>query len=402
VTWKLNRKGYDHAKGLIQAGKVNDGKWEKPNLEDFKDIEEYALFHLGKDPEADPNTAEAYAYTYGRGGEVYIQALRAIRSAAAGARGATRNEEIFNAAGGLLEMIDEKTEKCQGQCIQQNMIIKVDKHQRIVTGPVLVPDEYDLDGDILTKDQIEEVAYNFMENYQNIDILHRFKNVAKPVESFILREDTVIGDVELPEGTWILSAKVYDDDTWKGIVQGKYQGFSITAIPAAMKKTTLEDIGWPFEVVTVSIVDRPAVPKAKYLSIKGGGDKMDEKSVLKSIFDSLKQYFENDKTVEEVVDAGEVQALKAEIDSLRNSIKEVMDELKSIKDELKSIKSTQTEPSGEPETSEEAIEEPETSEETIDEPKVEDAQAIKGQVGAVKGAHTLYEEMGVDRFGRPL
>ncbi|MGB9838904.1 MAG: hypothetical protein ACPLJI_08885, partial [Methanothermobacter sp.] len=102
-----------------------------------------------------------------------------------------------------------------------------------------------------------------------------------------------------------------------------------------------------------------------------------------------------DKTVEEVVGAGEVQALKAEIDSLRNSIKEVMDELKSIK-------STQTEPSGEPETSDEAIEEPETSEETIDEPKGEDAQAIKGQVGAVKGAHTLYEEMGVDRFGRPL
>lgn len=99
------------------------------------------------------------------------------------------------------------------------MILKVDEHQRVITGPVLVPGEFDLDGDIVSKEQVERVAYKFMEDYQNVDILHRFKNVAKPVESFILREDTMMEGVDLPEGTWILSAKVYDDDTWRGILR---------------------------------------------------------------------------------------------------------------------------------------------------------------------------------------
>ena len=398
MTWKLHRKGYENAKSLIEAGKVNDGEWEKPNLEDFKDIEEYALFHLGKDPEADPNTAEAYAYPYGRGGEVYIQALRAIRSAAAGARGATRNEEIFDAAGRLLEMIDEKgdgSRKCHGDhCIQQHMILKVDEHQRIITGPVLVPGEFDLDGDIVSKEQVERVAYKFMEDYQNVDILHRFKNVAKPVESFILREDTMMEGVDLPEGTWILSAKVYDDDTWKGIVQGKYQGFSITAIPAAMKKTTLEDIGWPFEVVTVSIVDRPAVPKARYLSIKRG-DKMDEKSVLKTIFENLKQYFEQDKPAAKV-DADEVQVLKTEMDSLKTSINDVIDELKSLKEAIQI--ETGSENDAEPDDSDKDAE----KEGSLKSDK--DTQALKGQVGETRRSalKSFHEEMGVDLFGRPI
>lgn len=394
MTWKLHRKGYENAKSLIEAGKINDGEWEKPDLKDFNDVEEYALFHLAVNPDADPSTAGAYAYPYGREGEVYIQALRAIRASAAGARGATRNDEIFNAAGGLLEMIDEKTEKCQGQCIQQNMIIKVDKHQRIVTGPVLVPDEYDLDGDILTKDQIEEVAYNFMENYQNIDILHRFKNVAKPVESFILREDTVIGDVELPEGTWILSAKVYDDDTWKGIVQGKYQGFSITAIPAAMKKTTLEDIGWPFEVVTVSIVDRPAVPKARYLSIKGGGDKMDEKSVLKSIFQTLKGYFESE---EESRESPEDDGIKEEVETLKS-------EIKTLKSEISELKEAQ--PTSPEESEDEGANDTDETSNDGDEEEIPESQAMKGQIGGCKATKSmrelLAEEIGVDSFGRPL
>jgi len=41
LAWKLNREAYNHAVQLIESGHVTDEAWEKPRLEDFKDLEEY-------------------------------------------------------------------------------------------------------------------------------------------------------------------------------------------------------------------------------------------------------------------------------------------------------------------------------------------------------------------------
>lgn len=403
MTWKLNRKGYDHAKGLIQAGKVNDGKWEKPNLEDFKDIEEYALFHLGKDPEADPNTAEAYAYPYGRGGEVYIQALRAIKSYTAGARGAPRNQEIYDAASELLEMAKEEASEKTYTLQYGNHAVKINKDKRLVTGPVLVPDEPDLDGDVVTAEQVEEVAYKFMEDYQNIDIMHKFRNVARPVESYILRDDEEINGVHLPRGTWMITARIYDDDIWQGVKTGKYTGFSITAVPAqkaqkSYPKTTLRELGWPWEVVTISIVDKPAVPKAKYLSIKrDGGDDVDEKSLLKQIFTTLKSYFDDDEGGEAVKD--EKQEPEPEEEITTNTILEAIQELKK---EISKIHERLNEMVEEDDDEDEDKVNPE---QVVDEAATSKAepQSLKGQVAEKKhnDASDL-QIMGVDRFGRPI
>lgn len=112
MAWQLNQKGYQHARELIEADKITEDQWEPPRLEDFNgNIEEYALYHLAKDPNGDPENAGTYAYPYGKNGKVYIRALRAIRAAAAGARGATPNREIYEAAGRLLDMLSEQSNK---------------------------------------------------------------------------------------------------------------------------------------------------------------------------------------------------------------------------------------------------------------------------------------------------
>lgn len=399
MAWKLNRKAYNHAVQLIEAGNVTDEAWEKPLLEDFDgDVEEYALYHLAVDPDADPDTTQAYGYPYGRDGKVYLAALRAIRSAAAGGRGAARNEEIFDAAGRLLDMaVEEVAGKSEGQRIQDNLILKVDEYRRLVSGPVLVPGEPDVDGDVMTPEQVEEVAHRFLEDYQNVDIMHRFRNVARPVESYILDEPRRINGVDLPRGTWMMTSKVYDDDVWEGIMSGEYTGYSITAVPRATKdaqrRTTLRDIGWPFDVVTVSIVDNPAVPKARFLSLKHhhGGDKLDEQSVLKSIFETLKRYFEKADD-EEPIPLEEVKALKEEVKELKSSVSEILTALKEAQD---------------PEEANEPHEAPE--DEVMDDPTPSDgeaeAQAMKGQLGEVarkSAREILAEEIGVDMFGRPL
>lgn len=414
MTWKLNREAYNHAVQLIESGHVTDEAWEKPRLEDFKDLEEYALYHLAVNPDADPDTAAAYGYPYGRDGKVYLAALRAIRSAAAGGRGATANQEIFEAAGRLLDMANEGVAgKAEGQRIQDNLILKVDEYRRLVSGPVLVPGEPDADGDVVTPEQVEEVAHRFLEDYQNVDIMHRFRNVARPVESYVLDEPRQINGVDLPAGTWMMTSRITDDDVWDGILSGRYTGYSITAVPRATKdaqrRTTLRDIGWPFDVVTVSIVDNPAVPKARFLSLKhdNGGDTMDEKSVLKSIFQTLKGYFES----EEEKEASEEDGIKEEVESLKSEINELKETLRSVVKVVEDAQAHEPEdtsdaddtPAGEDDEDYEA-----DAEKVDDEPPADEeaeAQAMKGQIGGGKVTSVrelLAEEIGVDRFGRPL
>ena len=107
----LQRKAFEHAKALIEQGKVDlKSDWEFTTQDENKllgdppDWERYALWFLYRDPEANPETKKAYKYPYGKSGKVYYRALIAIRVRAA----QHGEQEIFDAAGKLLNMIREK------------------------------------------------------------------------------------------------------------------------------------------------------------------------------------------------------------------------------------------------------------------------------------------------------
>jgi hypothetical protein len=154
--------------------------------------------------------------------------------------------------------------------------------KQIAYAAVLVPGEEDSDGEVLTAEKIEEVAHGWMATYRNIDLSHTLNNVdALPVESQILRmaEKVKIDgeDQVLPKGTWVLASKFADKEVWKGIEDGTYGGYSVMGVKRtvatkssgiALKKTLLEDLGDDWIATHVSVVDMPAVPKAKWFAIK--------------------------------------------------------------------------------------------------------------------------------------
>lgn len=166
------------------------------------------------------------------------------------------------------------------------MIVRKDEAKRIVYGPVLVPGEPDSDDDVVTAEKIEQVAHKWLERYQNNDVQHTLLHVGDPVESYLTPVDLDFevpgrGQVYLPKGTWMMGVKVADDGTWQQVVKGELTGFSIMAVAAAalksagrdqlqasMKRITLDDLGPDWEVVAVSLVDEPAVPKAKWVAVK--------------------------------------------------------------------------------------------------------------------------------------
>lgn len=159
-----------------------------------------------------------------------------------------------------------------------------DDDKRIVYGPVLVPDEADSDDDTVSAEKIEEVAHQFVEDYGNIDLMHSLNNVGKMIESYILPMDLAVDEnLTVPKGSWMLGVRVTNDDAWEATKNNQLGGFSIMAIEktavkstkaekdAAQKRTTLNDLEDGWIVNAVSLVDEPAVPKAKWIAVKSKG-----------------------------------------------------------------------------------------------------------------------------------
>lgn len=107
---------------------------------------------------------------------------------------------------------------------------KFDEEKQIVYGCVYAPGQLDTYGEFMTAEDIEKMAHRYMKSVdldQSIDVRH--DNVVRdayPVESFIARK----GDVDYPEGSWVLGVKVEDVQLWGRIKSGELNGFSFQAM----------------------------------------------------------------------------------------------------------------------------------------------------------------------------
>lgn len=133
----LNSKGVSHARSLASSGKVDSGAWsfsgEDGNkiLGDPPNWGEYSRWFFGHNSDADPQTKAAWEYPFGKGGKVYLAALRAIASRAS-AQGLSG---ISTAASDLLKEIEKPKSADVVQRAYSLLTIKsIDQEQRIISG----------------------------------------------------------------------------------------------------------------------------------------------------------------------------------------------------------------------------------------------------------------------------
>lgn len=117
--------------------------------------------------------------------------------------------------------------------------------QMIVTGPAMIPNQLiprrDADGNLFhvyfTEETVRKVAGEFIRrHYQNnTDINHNDQVTEENnlVESWIIENPdmdkaTALGYAGLPKGTWMVSYKINNPDTWAKIKSGELNGFSVT------------------------------------------------------------------------------------------------------------------------------------------------------------------------------
>ena len=137
--------------------------------------------------------------------------------------------------------------------------LSVDDEKRIVSGPALIPDMpiYRDQGGrkfyiTWTAETIKQMAISFFRNSrQNAgNVEHQVPvNGITYFESYIIDKERGICPKEyenLPDGTWMLSAKVTNDDVWNMVKDGSLTGFSIDVSNVQFKEEkeidTLEEL----------------------------------------------------------------------------------------------------------------------------------------------------------------
>lgn len=243
-------------------------------------------------------------------------------------------------------------------------IVFKDEGRRIVYGPVLIPDEPDSDGDVVTAEKIEEVAHKFLKEYGTIDVQHTLNFVGRPVESYVAPQDlqfeTPEGTIEVPKGSWMLGVYVEDPATWGRVQRGELTGYSIMAVSrsqarkdAQPKRVTLRDLGDGWVAVAVSLVDRPAVPAAKWVAIKSQGKAADtpKPGRIHNLFTAMFERFlrQAEDLTPSASTKGDVDVTKEE---LQQAVKTAVDEaLKPLEQRIGTVetslkKQPVTEPAG--------------------------------------------------------
>lgn len=102
--------------------------------------------------------------------------------------------------------------------------------QQMVWAEVYAPNIPDTDGDFMTAEDIQSMAYKFMKdlNLRKIDVQHQNDLVdgACVVESFIARK----GDPDFIEGAWVVGIHIDNKDVWGQVKKGEINGFSMEAL----------------------------------------------------------------------------------------------------------------------------------------------------------------------------
>lgn len=142
-------------------------------------------------------------------------------------------------------------------------ITKSDADQRMVWGYVSSED-LDADKQIADAGWLRKALAEWFENWHNIREMHRPKAVGRATEL-----KWVGIDGERP----MIGAKIVDDDAWKLVKEGVYNGFSIGIKNIEVRPDPQAPNGRIVggDIIEVSLVDRPANPTAKFTMYKAAG-----------------------------------------------------------------------------------------------------------------------------------
>ena len=129
--------------------------------------------------------------------------------------------------------VEEEPREAIDYVLRRGKIIKVSDNGKFVLAPALVPEEEDLEGDVISAEEIEKAAHDYVAEFQNVGIMHQQILQSKDavmVESYIMRADVTINGVKVKKGTWMAGFRILNEKIQQAVRDKKITGISIGGI----------------------------------------------------------------------------------------------------------------------------------------------------------------------------
>lgn len=108
------------------------------------------------------------------------------------------------------------------------LLAKQDEDERTAFGIVLEPETVDSQSDIYSEQEICQAAWKFMEDKQQIGLMHRtMVHNVKVLESYVAPVDMEVHGMKIKKGTWLMRVRILDNVIWSQVKSGQLTGFSI-------------------------------------------------------------------------------------------------------------------------------------------------------------------------------
>ena len=272
----------------------------------------------------------------------------------------------------------------------QILLEKEDKH--IIVGCALVPDKpiYRRDGDEefyiqFSKETIEKLAHSYLANDRIYSFSTDHKDVADDVyiiETWLKTSENDKSkdyDLDVPIGSWMVMAKVENDEIWNRIKEGELQGFSIEAFvnldeiklnknnkdmakenKVKLEAIEIDDNFWnKLKGILADALGKPEESKEVEETVgeivdemeKGAGPKDEETKVVEQAENGIPAAVANEAIMDVVESVNEVTATPAEsVDALQAVIDGLQEEIAKKDEEIESLKKQNQKLSKQPST----------------------------------------------------
>ena len=272
----------------------------------------------------------------------------------------------------------------------QILLEKEDKH--IIVGCALVPDKpiYRRDGDEefyiqFSKETIEKLAHSYLANDRIYSFSTDHKDVADDVyiiETWLKTSENDKSkdyDLDVPIGSWLIMAKVENDEIWNRIKEGELQGFSIEAFvnldeiklnknnkdmakenKVKLEAIEIDDNFWnKLKGILADALGKPEESKEVEETVgeivdemeKGAGPKDEETKVVEQAENGIPAAVANEAIMDVVESVNEVTATPAEsVDALQAVIDGLQEEIAKKDEEIESLKKQNQKLSKQPST----------------------------------------------------
>lgn len=136
-------------------------------------------------------------------------------------------------------------------------ITKTDKFNRIVKGIVYTANDIDTDGESISVEDVQKMAWDFLifRKEKNIDIQHDWQESGcHVVESYFTEKD----DPNFPEYSWVMAVKC-TDEIFDKVVKGELNGFSFggyanKAVQRVLVEVAKQIVGETYENLNKDVI----------------------------------------------------------------------------------------------------------------------------------------------------